>query len=186
MYASRRSLQVQPDYSYGNADVAEIAPEMEVKKGIGTAALNQFVQIFKLPLRSLDEGPYIPRRRSPAIFQTSQNTSPPPSVRASADNPPLQRHDGRTSQLNRSQPRSPYISAGPDIELSGLSSREVEEPPPPGRGFENTRTQGLGEESYRSMFSLLLCSIAIFLAPVNIVSGMTASHGDNWKLAFVG
>jgi uncharacterized membrane protein len=37
-----------------------------------------------------------------------------------------------------------------------------------------------------SILKVSLSGVAVFLAPVIIVSGMTASHGDNWKLAFVG
>jgi cytosine/uracil/thiamine/allantoin permease len=37
----------------------------------------------------------------------------------------------------------------------------------------------------RFMF-LWICGISIFLAPVIIVSGMTASHGDGWKQMFFG
>jgi hypothetical protein len=33
---------------------------------------------------------------------------------------------------------------------------------------------------------LWICGISIFLAPVIIVSGMTANHGDGWKLLFFG
>jgi len=33
---------------------------------------------------------------------------------------------------------------------------------------------------------LWICGTSIFLAPVVIVSGMTASHGDDWKRIFFG
>jgi hypothetical protein len=126
-----------------------------------------------------------PRSLSP-ILLLSQTTSPPPILRTSTDNQPHQSHDGGTSQTNHPRQGSPARRSEPDIELNDMSSREMEEPPPPEEEFEDTRTQRIGEERPRSIFSLPLCGIAIFLAPVSIVSGMTASHGDNWKLTFVG
>jgi hypothetical protein len=33
---------------------------------------------------------------------------------------------------------------------------------------------------------LWICGTSIFLAPIVIVSGMTASHGDDWKRIFFG
>jgi hypothetical protein len=40
--------------------------------------------------------------------------------------------------------------------------------------------------SYQERLLLIIAAVSGFLAPIVIVSGMAASHGDNWKGAFVG
>jgi hypothetical protein len=41
-------------------------------------------------------------------------------------------------------------------------------------------------QGYQEWLLLVISGFAIFLAPIVIVSGMAASHGDNWKGAFFG
>jgi hypothetical protein len=132
------------------------------------------------------EGHSSPRRSTPV--QRPHGASSLQALRTSVNSPPRQSHDGGTSQANHSRPGSPSRRSAPDIELIDTSSREVEEQPPPDEAFGHNRTQSVRRGRPPCMFSLrlYLCGIAVFLGPVNIVSGMTASHGDNWKLAFVG
>jgi hypothetical protein len=113
----------------------------------------------------------------------SQNA--PPILQTSAGDLPHQNHDGGTSYANQSLQDTPIVQSGPDIELNQISSRDVEDPAPPDGHDGHNRRRSTAERA-PSIFSLPLCGAVIFLAPVNIVSGMTASHGDNWKLAFVG
>jgi hypothetical protein len=130
---------------------------------------------------------YGPSRNSEPIVHCPQNVPSPPALRTSGDDPPRQNHDGVTSQTNGPRPGSPGRWIGPDIEMSDISLRDVEsEPTPPNDEPGHNITQAISSQKVTSIFSLPLCGIAVFLAPVNIVSGMTASHGDNWKLAFVG
>ncbi|KAE9376090.1 hypothetical protein N431DRAFT_454672 [Stipitochalara longipes BDJ] len=125
-----------------------------------------------------------PRNLSPNS-PPSQTTLHPTVPSTIADNPPLNHQDDRPTQASR-PPGSPPIRLRPEIEPTGLFSRDADAPPPPEEIVEDDRAQRIGEERCGSMLLLPLCGIAIFLGPVNIVSGMTASHGDNWKLAFVG
>jgi len=108
----------------------------------------------------------------------------PPS---NSGDPPLSSQDGHPVQMNHPV-ESPPIRPLPDTELRGPFLGEPEAPPPPERQIEHNITARTGEErpAPQSILLLPLCGIAILLGPVNIVSGMTASHGDNWKLAFVG
>jgi len=137
---------------------------------------------------SLAAEEYAPSRNSEPIVRCPQDVPSPPSSRTSVDDPPRENHNGSTTQLNDPRPGSSGGRIGPDIEIemSDISLRDVEsEPPPPNDEPGDNGTQTITHK-VTSMFSLPLCGIAVFLAPVNIVSGMTASHGDNWKLAFVG
>ena len=109
----------------------------------------------------------------------------PPSVPPTSANIPPSNQDDRPTQVN-SAPNPPPIGYRLDIEQSDPFPREEESPPPPDEGGENNRELRSEEERHQSLFLLPLYGIAVFLGPVNIVSGMTASHGDNWKLAFVG
>ncbi|KAN0112333.1 hypothetical protein V8E51_005284 [Hyaloscypha variabilis] len=109
----------------------------------------------------------------------------PPSVPPTIANIPPSNQDDRPTQVN-SAPNPPPIEYRLDIEQSDPFPREEESPPPPDEGGENNRELRSEEERHQSLFLLPLYGIAVFLGPVNIVSGMTASHGDNWKLAFVG
>jgi hypothetical protein len=120
-----------------------------------------------------------------ATLPLSQATSLPTVLHTSADDHPLRSHDGRPVQFNSSRTGSPSIPSEPDIELNDMSVRG-EEPPPPDEELGHSRTEPTMEGGRRSVLSPPLGGIALFLAPVIIVSGMTASHGDNWKLAFVG
>jgi hypothetical protein len=141
----------------------------------------------KLSDSSLLADVYAPSRNLEPIVHCPQNVPSPPALRTSGDNPPRQNHDGVTSQTNGPRTGSPGRWIGPDIEMSDISLRDVEsEPPPPNDDPGDNITQAVSPQKVTSIFSLPLCGIAVFLAPVNIVSGMTASHGDNWKLAFVG
>jgi len=126
-----------------------------------------------------------PQILSPTL-PLSEMTSPPSIYGTATGVSPLQSHDGPASQLNHPPPASPPIRSAYDIELNDLSSREAERPPPPEENGDDTRAQQVGERRHKGFFPPWLCGLAVFLAPVNIVSGMTASHGDNWKLAFVG
>jgi hypothetical protein len=140
----------------------------------------------KLCDSSLASKGYAPSRNSEPIVHCPQNIPSPPALRTSGDDPPRQNHDGVTSHTNGPPPGSPGRWIGPDIEMSDISLRDGEsEPPPPNDEPGDNTTQAISSQKVTSMFSLPLCGIAVFLAPVNIVSGMTASHGDNWKLAFV-
>ena len=130
---------------------------------------------------------YAPSRNLEPIVHCPQDFPSPPVLRTSVDNPPRQNDNGFTTQLNGPGPGLPDGRIGPDIEMIDISLRDVEsEPPPPNDDPGDNITQAISPQKVMSMFSLPLCGIAVFLAPVNIVSGMTASHGDNWKLAFVG
>jgi hypothetical protein len=141
----------------------------------------------KLYDSSLAAEGYAPSQNSEQIVHCPQNVSSTPPLRTSGDDPPRQNHDGSTTQLNGPRPGSPGRRTEPDIEMSDISLRDVEsEPPPPNHEPGDNTTQATSPQKVTSMFSLPLCGIAVFLAPVNIVSGMTASHGDTWKLTFVG
>ncbi|PMD22459.1 hypothetical protein NA56DRAFT_88118 [Hyaloscypha hepaticicola] len=130
---------------------------------------------------------HTPSQNSEPILHYPQNVPSPPALRSSGDDPRRQNHDGDISQTNGARPGSPGRWTEPDIEMSDISLRDVEsEPPPPNDESGDNITQAIRPQKVTSIFSLPLCGIAVFLAPVNIVSGMTASHGDNWKLAFVG
>jgi hypothetical protein len=118
--------------------------------------------------------------------QPLQSASSPPVLQASVANSPRQSDDGGTSHMSHPLPDLPVIPSGAGIELSEMPLREMEESPPPEEQSRHDRTRSLRTEGPPRMCSHSLCGVAIFLALVNIVSGMTASHGDNWKLAFVG
>ena len=157
-------------------------------KPIKLESCSPFESYFdKLCNWSLAAEGYAPSRNPEPIVHCPQDVPSPPALRTSVDDPPHQNHNGSTTQLNGPGPGLPGGRIGPDIEMSDISLRDVEsEPPPPNDDPGDNITQAIGPRKVTSMFSLPLCGIAVFLAPVNIVSGMTASHGDNWKLAFVG
>ncbi len=148
---------------------------------------NQGPNLDKICDLSLAADEYAPSRHSEPIVHCPQNDLSTPTLQTRGDDPLRQNHDGSITQLNGPQPGPPDRWTGPDIEMSDISLRHAEsEPPPPNYEPGDNITQAINPQKVTSMFSLPLCSIVVFLAPVNIVSGMTASHGDTWKLAFVG
>jgi hypothetical protein len=113
-------------------------------------------------------------------------SSPPDLQQPRVGNPSRQTHGETASQTNHPQIVSPVVPPESSIQLHDMSSGEADESPPPDEDLAGNRTQWIRAESRQSIFKLPLCGVAVFLAPVIVVSGMTASHGDNWKLAFLG
>jgi hypothetical protein len=126
-----------------------------------------------------------PSQSSSPDPEYSQTASSLTDLQTSLDSPQHQNHDGTSSPT--SYPESVWPAGGPElsIPMNDMSSRD-EERPPPDEEFGDNVVNGFGTQSRGSVFLLPLCGFAVFLAPVVIVSGMTASHGDNWKLAFIG
>lgn len=122
---------------------------------------------------------------SPPEFEHSQGTPPPQISQGCTSGPQQQRHDGSPLQRNHLGSELPTGPSEVDIELNGMSARG-EDPPPPDEEVGDSRTQSIQQTRNRSCFSLSLGGISVFLGPVNMVLGMAASHGDNWKLAFIG
>jgi len=90
------------------------------------------------------------------------------------------------SQLNFSEPPNERLDIEEGIQLVEIRPRE-EPPQPPTDPVPNHNLSNISARSQcGDVFLLSISGVAIFLAPVNIVAGMTASQGDNWKMAFVG
>jgi hypothetical protein len=176
---SRSGQENRSTFKLALAEEAETHPEAEERE-VNEVGIASWSHAHRTPA-----GLTSPQILSPTL-PLSETTSPPSIYGTATGVSPLQSHDGPASQLNHPPPASPPIRSAYDIELNDLSSREAERPPPPEENGDDTRAQQVGERRHKGFFPPWLCGLAVFLAPVNIVSGMTASHGDNWKLAFVG
>jgi hypothetical protein len=66
-----------------------------------------------------------------------------------------------------------------DLALRSMSMEEMDIE----RELENIPAE---RRTWLRVMFLWICGISIFLSPVVIVSGMTASHGDGWKQMFFG
>jgi hypothetical protein len=166
-------------------DVLKFVQEMDAKSLNSEAGKSKNFGAESAIISSTSLAEVSSSKSSTPTFQYLQAPPSPPALRIEAEDPPPPSNDGGILPTDAPLSESLPTQSGRDIELNDRSSREVNGSPPSDEDVGSNRIQSIRMRRPWCTFSLLLCGIAVFLAPVNIVSGMTASQGDNWKLSFV-